>query len=84
MDKADKSPKKDTPLTPEEITEAAEQFFPLFNIVNERMPEGATTKDALYVMESVAKLAHKLRADKKEDTAPFGFNKEKDTQEDSK
>ena len=84
MDKTEKAPKKDNPLTPEEITEAAEQFFPLFNIVNERMPKGATTKDALCVMESVAKLAHKLRADKKEDSAPFGFNKEKDTEEGSK
>ena len=57
-------PKKNDPLTVKEMTEAAEIFFPLFNEVNNRMPKGASTEDALKVMESVAKLGHKLRAEK--------------------
>lgn len=54
-------PDKNAPLTSEEITEAADIFFPLFNIVDERMPERASTEDTLKVMESVAKLAQKER-----------------------
>jgi hypothetical protein len=40
------------------------------------MPEGATTEDCLKVMESVAKLGHKNRADRaaKEKDLNFGFN----------
>ena len=70
-------PKKNDPLTVAEITEASEIFFPLFNEVNNRMPKGASTEDALKVMESVAKLGHKLRADKllEEKSETFGFNK---------
>ena len=55
-------PDKNSPLTSEEITEAADIFFPLFNIVDERMPEWATTEDTLKVMENVASLAQKERA----------------------
>jgi predicted esterase len=65
------------PLTPEEVYEAANQFFPLFDIVHRNMPEGSKTEDTLKVMETVCALAHKLRAEK-ESTIPFGFNKKKD------
>lgn len=70
-------PKKSDPLTSEEMTEAADVFFPLFNIVHSRMPDGSTTEDCLKVMESVAKLGHKNRADRaaKEKELKFGFNK---------
>lgn len=61
------------PLTPEEVQVAAEQFFPLFEIVRNRMPEGATTEDTLKVMETVCGLAHKLRSE--EEKIKFGFNK---------
>lgn len=74
-------PNKNEPLTVEELTEAADTFFPLFNVVHSRMPKGSTTEDALKVMESVAKLAHKNRADKKED-GPFGFNKDDKSESD--
>ena len=42
------------------------------------MPDGSTTEDTLKVMESVAKLGHKQRADKllEEKSLAFGFNKE--------
>jgi hypothetical protein len=71
------TPKRHDPLTLEEITEASDTFFPLFNEVHGRMPDGSTTEDTLRVMESVAKLGHKNRADKadKEKSAAFGFNK---------
>lgn len=67
-------PKKNDPLTTSEMKEACEQFFPLFNIVVDFMPPGSTTEDALKVMETVAKLGHKNRAEKKEELK-FGFNK---------
>ena len=77
-------PKKNDPLTVEEMTQAADTFFPLFNIVDSRMPSSATTEDTLKVMETVAKLGHKNRADKadKEKALKFGFNKE-DSNEDN-
>lgn len=73
-------PKKNDPLTIEEMTEAADIFFPLFRIIHGSMPKDSTTEDALKVMESVAKLGHKLRADKKEEEKKekFGFNKKED------
>ena len=71
-------PKKTDPLSIEEMTAAADLFFPRFNVVHSRMPDGSTTEDTLKVMENVAKLGHKLRADKAEEKTKekFGFNKE--------
>ena len=73
-------PKKGDPLTHEEVAAASDIFFPLFKEVHSRMPEGATTEDTLKVMESVAKLGHKKRADRllEEKSLAFGFNKEDD------
>jgi hypothetical protein len=65
------------PLTPEEVQKAAEQFFPLFEIVSQRMPEGSKTEDALKVMETVCTLAQKLRIE--EEKTQFGFNKKEQT-----
>lgn len=74
------TPKKNDPLTLEEVTDAANVFFPLFNEVHSRMPDTSTTEDTLKVMEAVAKLGHKQRADKllKEKALTFGFNKDAD------
>jgi len=74
-------PKKNDPLTVEEVTEASDIFFPLFDVVNDRMPKGSTTEDTLKIMEAIAKLGHKNRADKaaKEKELTFGFNKEDET-----
>ncbi len=66
------------PLTPEEVTKAAEQFFPLFDVVRTRMPEGSTTEDTLKVMETVCTLAQKLRLE--EDKLDFGFNKKNESE----
>jgi hypothetical protein len=65
------------PLTPEEVTKAAEKFFPLFDIVRTRMPEGSKTEDTLKVMETVCTLAQKLRLE--EEKSEFGFNKKPQT-----
>jgi len=77
------TPKKSDPLTLEEIKEASDVFFPLFNEVHARMPKGSTTEDTLKIMESVAKLGHKTRADRllKEKSLAFGFNKKEDDDE---
>ena len=70
-------PKKNDPLTNEEMTEAMDIFYPLYEVISARMTE-ATVEDKLKIMESVAKLGHKLRSDKRleEQTLKFGFNKE--------
>ena len=69
-------PKPTDPLTVAEMETASERFFPLFEVVRSRMPEGASVEDTLKVMENIAKLAHKTRAESKEDgKGPFGFNK---------
>ena len=81
------TPKKGDPLTHEEVAGAADIFFPLFNEVHSRMPEGSTTEDTLRVMESVAKLGHKQRADRllEEKSLAFGFNKyDKEESDESK
>ena len=56
-------------------------FMPLFDVVFSRMPEGTKVEDCLKVMESVAKLGHKQRADKadEEKKLKFGFNKTQET-----
>ena len=70
-------PNRTDPLTVEEMSDAADRFFPLFEIVLDRMPEGSRTEDCLKVMESLAKLGHKIRAERieKEVKMKFGFNK---------
>ena len=70
---------KTDPLTVEEMTVATDKFAELFEVVSKRMPK-ASVEDCLKIMESVAKLAHKTRADKlkKEADARFGFLKKGD------
>ena len=69
------NPQTSDPLTPEEVTKAADRFFPLFEIVHKRMPEGSTIEDTLKVFEPIGKLAFKMRADDKRKKRTFGFNK---------
>ena len=70
------TPKKNDPLTPEEMEEAMDIFYPLYEIIAERIKDG-TVEDKLKIMETVAKLGHKNRADKadEEKALKFGFNK---------
>jgi len=62
------------PLSPEEVTQAADTFFPLFEIIRSRMPEGSNTEDTLKVLEQVAGLAQKLRIQAQDER--FGFKKD--------
>ena len=65
---------KDTdPITQEEMKEASDVFFPLLRVVQEGMPEGASTEDTLKVMEHIATLAHRLRKEKKKKKAQERF-----------
>ena len=79
--KENQMPKKNDPLTLEEMEEATDTFFPLFDIVHTRMQNrGGSIEDTLKVMESIAKLGHKFRAEKllEEKSIEFGFNKKED------
>ena len=72
-----KLPKKTDPLSPEEMVEAADMCMERYNIIKDRMNGLAKPEDILKVMENVAKLGHKLRADKAEEKRleRFGFVK---------
>lgn len=65
------------PLTLEEVTEAADVFFPIYEYVKGRLPADTKVEDVLKVAENVCTLAQKLRAQEK-DSSPFGFNKKED------
>ena len=59
------------PVTLEEYTEAAEEFFPKYFFVAKEIGEGAKTEDILKVMESLAGVAMRKRT---EDTkSAIGF-----------
>ena len=68
-------------LTVEDVQKASDRFFPLFQVVRNHMPNGSTTEDTLKVMETVCKLAHKIREEEKEENTPFGFNKKSEEKE---
>ena len=63
------------PLTLEEVTEAADIFFPIYEYVKSRLPAETKVEDILKVSENVCTLAQKLRVLKDAETQPFGFNK---------
>ena len=69
------------PLTVEEVSEAADVFFPIYEYVKGRLPNDTKVEDVLKVTENVCSLAQKLRAKKEMETQPFGFNKKNDGQE---
>ena len=65
------------PLTPEEVNDAAKEFFPLFDIVHRNMPENCTVEYTITVMETVCNMAQKRRNFDRGEVDPFGFYKEK-------
>jgi hypothetical protein len=69
------------PLTVEEVAEAADVFFPIYEYVKDRLPVDTKVEDVLKVAENICALAQKLRAQKEIETQPFGFNKKNDGQE---
>ena len=44
-------------LTLEELQGLADKWFPLFNEVHDRLPDGASVEETLKVMEKLAELA---------------------------
>tara|TARA_Y100000289_G_scaffold66194_1_gene81941 strand:+ start:2327 stop:2572 length:246 start_codon:yes stop_codon:yes gene_type:complete len=77
-------PKKNDPLTVDEMQDAAERFYELFSVVRKTVPD-ASVEDSLKIMESVAKFAHKERAKKIEKLHDerFGFLKTTDEDDDA-
>ena len=71
------APKKTDPLTAQEVANAADIFFELFDEVLAKAPEGTSIEDAIKLSESIFAYAHKLRAIEalEDSSAPFGFNK---------
>jgi hypothetical protein len=69
------------PLTLEEVFEAADIFFPIYEYIKSRLPVDTKVEDVLKVAENVCTLAQKLRAEKEAEALPFGFNKKNDGQE---
>ena len=67
--------RKAKPLTLEQVNELADEFFPQFNAIHERMPEGSSAVDTLAVWDKIAALA----GAKKEDQAKnfVGFSNDK-------
>ena len=63
------------PLTVEEVAEAADIFFPIYDYVKGRLPDDTNVEDVLKVAENVCTLAQKLRVEKEAEAQPFGFNK---------
>ena len=63
------------PLTLEEVFEAADIFFPIYEYIKSRLPADTKVEDVLKVAENVCTLAQKLRAEKEAEALPFGFNK---------
>lgn len=63
--------KQDQPLSVDEVRQARDKFFEVYDVVKERMDSDASLDDIMKVMKEVCELGHKLR--KVED--PFGFNK---------
>jgi hypothetical protein len=66
----------DKSITVEEYKEVGEDFWPKFDYVAQNIGEGAKPEDILKVMESLAGLVMKKRAEKKK--VSLGFNKETD------
>jgi hypothetical protein len=59
---------------------AGEEFWPKYWYVAKELGENAKSEDILKIMESLAGVAMKNRAEEK--TGPFGFNKKSPTAED--
>ena len=74
---------KKKPLEPTEVQKAADQFFPIYKIVLEQMPEGATAEDTLKCFEAISKLAHFNRSQEPKGM-PFGFNKQDQSEDTTK
>ena len=64
------------PITVEDYKEVSDEFFDKFNYVAERLPKGASAEDVIKIMQQLAGLVAKKRAEKR--TGTIGFMKEED------
>ena len=48
-------------LTYEELTDACDEFFPIFSLIKSRLPKNSSAEDVLVVMEAVMIIAYKNR-----------------------
>ena len=67
-------------LTLEDYQKAGEEFWPKYWYVAKELGEGAKTEDILKVMETIGGVALKLKI---ESNIPFGFNKKKESENES-
>ena len=58
------------PLTPDEVNDAAKEFFPLFDIVHRNMPENCTVEDTIKVMETCLLYTSPSPRDKRQSRMP--------------
>lgn len=63
-------------VTLEDYQKAGEEFWPKYWYVSKELGEGAKAEEILKVMESLAGVAMKQKAEDK--IGPFGFNKKKE------
>ena len=62
------------PITVEDYREVADEFWDKYDYVAQHIGESAKTEDILKVMETLAGLVMKKRAEDK--VSPMGFNKD--------
>jgi hypothetical protein len=67
-------------LTLEDYQKAGEHFWPKYWYVAKELGEGAKPEDILKVMETIGGVALKLKI---ESNIPFGFNKNKESENES-
>ena len=46
-------------LTYEELTDACDEFFPIFSLIKSRLPKNSSAEDVLVVMDAVKIIAYK-------------------------
>ena len=68
----------DKPITVEDYKEHSKEFFDKYFYVARELGEGAKAEDILKIMESLAGLVMKKRAENKK--VSLGFNKETDNE----
>ena len=70
-------------LTLEDYQKAGEHFWSKYWYVAKELGENAKTEDILKVMESLGGVALKLKTEYEEKSSPFGFNKNKEENNDT-
>ena len=69
------------PITVEDYQEVSEEFFAKYNFVAERLADGARAEDVIKIMQNLAGLVTKKRAEER--TTGIGFLKEDNTNDDN-